>query len=189
MTQAIFIILPGKQPTLVYICAGLFPSKSLLEKYNYTFIFVLGFCLISFCYTHTRKNVLLSSVKSESKTIQNNLLAGWTLPPISGSIETLTLANFATILLCMLITLLAMLIFGHINSLTVDELTLYPYFLIVNLLLHGGLLFRKFCLAGLFLFNSKLMRKFIFRELSRGFEQFISIVTFRSRTNLISIST
>ena len=166
LAQAVFMFLPGRQPKIIYWCAGFHPSniKTQLEKSNYVFIIMLWFCLMSYCWTFTKK-LFLKSAQSESKELQKKVKAGWTLPPIQHGLDNLTFANFSTIMSCFLSTWPTMYAFVQINATPFDKLTTYPYFLLVHFIVHGAPFLQNFCFAVVFLSSSKTMRRVLVREL------------------------
>ena len=125
---------------------------------------MLWFCLMSYCWTFTKK-LFLKSAQSESKELQKKVKAGWTLPPIQHGLDNLTFANFSTIMSCFLSTWPTMYAFVQINATPFDKLTTYPYFLLVHFMMHGAPFLQNLCLALVFLSRSKTMRRVLVREL------------------------
>ena len=166
LAQAVFMFLPGRQPKVIYWCAGFNPSsiKTQFEKSNYAFIIMLWFCLISYCFTFTKK-IFLNNSQAKSEELQTQVKFGWTLPPIQHGFDTLTFSNFGTILSCFLSTFPTMYAFVQINATPFDKLTTYPYFLLVHFIMYGAPFLQNFCLTLVFLSSSKTLRRVLFREL------------------------
>ena len=99
LAQAVYMFLPGRQSKIIYICAGIDQNsiQTKVEKYNYAFVILLWFYLISYFSTFSRK-LFLKNAQSESVVLQKQVKAGWILPPIQHGLDALTFSNFGTIL-------------------------------------------------------------------------------------------
>ena len=174
LAQAVYMIMPGRQPKIIYMCAGIDPNSNStqikFDKFNYVFVIMLWSCFISYCYTFIRK-IFLKNARSKSIEFRKQIKAGWTLPPIQRDLDTLTLANFGTILLCLLSTLPTMYAFGKTNATPFDKLTTYPSFLLIHFIMYGAPFLLNLCLAVVFLQRSKTMRRVLVRELQDKLKQ------------------
>jgi hypothetical protein len=166
LAQATYLFLPEKQPTIIYICAGINPNsiQSQNTKSNYVFIVVFCFSIFSYSYTFIKKKIL-NSAQSPSNGLQNQFKAGWTLPPISHGLDTLTLANFGTILLFIFFVFPASFAYGQINNMPFEKLMSFPYYFLVHFIMHGAPLLQHLCFSLVFLSKSKNMRTVLLREM------------------------
>jgi hypothetical protein len=166
ITQAVYLIVPGKNPINYLICIGQDQSffQHQQHKKNYPMIFVLLICSVWYLFVLTKiklskKKILPQTVKVP-KTRTNN----WTLPPIS--VEKNTLANIGTIALTFTTTIPVSIFYVLLNNvLSPKMLETYPYFMLLHFFHHGfGFVWNLFLLL-IFLSKSSIMRNAIHREI------------------------
>ena len=191
LEQSVFLFLPGRQPAFIYVCAGI--DHSIIKghhKVNFLFLSITAISIIFYWYTFLRKYFFNKNTTSTTFLLPKQVKTGWTLPPIHHKLESLTLANFGTILLYILTMVPIVLSFLLMDNLPADKLSKYPYFVLVHLFVHGTPLLRNFLLAVVFLSKSKTMRTVLLREFLDKLKSIFSNVTFKSyrSTNVISVN-
>jgi hypothetical protein len=167
LSQIVYAILPGKNPTNFYICSGTIPNliPKELTKWNYFPTSSISFDFFFYTFLCIKIRIFKSKETQNSSTqVQNNISNGWTLPPIQNKTDGFTLANIGSIGLFLTTYIPLFVVYPLINNLSLEKLASYPYFLVARFLHHGFPLLWNIFSVIIFLSKSGALRRELLRD-------------------------
>jgi hypothetical protein len=132
LSQAVFLILPGKFPFTYYVCSGNDPRQIQDSKINMLLVFSLLGNILTYIFVFVKSKIYRSKDLATATIAQMNN----SLPVLLGNILDTSLADFTTLAGGILFVIIFQSFIGILSSVDPGKLGIYPYKIIYHSFQH-----------------------------------------------------